>query len=75
VGRQPAVCFSVTEVTEVIPLSKFLKPAPPNGTTNDLYNELLARPDEYEELSHHLITSIINDHERTASGLALQTMG
>jgi hypothetical protein len=72
VGRQPAVCFSVTEV---VPLSKFLKPAPSNGTTNDLYNELLAGSGDYQELPRHLITSIINAHESTASGLASQTMG
>jgi hypothetical protein len=70
--QQPAVRFSVTEV---ILLSKLLKPAPPNGTTNNLYNKLLVRPDEYQELPHHLITRIIKAHESTASGLALQTMG
>src|SRR5688500_12105899 len=71
-GRQPKVSFSVTAV---ILLSKVLKPAPPNGATNNLYNKLLVRPDEYQELPHHLITRIIKAHESTASGLASQTMG
>jgi hypothetical protein len=62
-------------IAPVILLSKLLKPALPNGTTNNLYNKLLVRPDEYQELPHHLITRIIKAHESTASGLASQTMG
>jgi hypothetical protein len=62
-------------IKTVILLSKLRKPALPNGTTNNLYNKLLVRPDEYQELPHHLITRIIKAHESTASGLASQTMG
>jgi hypothetical protein len=62
-------------ISEVILLSKFLNPALPNGITNDPYKKSLAGQVIAKNFSTVYNTGIINAHESTASGLALQTMG